>query len=34
MEKNERLLRAYKDYQRGVISLEEYNSIAHKSKSK
>ena len=28
MEKNEKLLRAYKDYQRGVISLEEYNSIA------
>ena len=33
MEKNERLLRAYKDYQRGVISLEEYNSIANTTKS-
>ena len=32
MEKNERLLRAYKDYQRGVISLEEYNSIANTTK--
>ena len=33
MEKNERLLRAYKDYQRGVISLEEYNSIANTTKN-
>lgn len=33
MEKNERLLRAYKDYQRGVISLEEYNSIVNTTKS-
>ena len=34
MEKNERLLKAYKDYQRGVISLEEYNSIANTTKNK
>ena len=33
MEKNERLLKAYKDYQRGVISLEEYNSIANTTKN-
>lgn len=33
MEKNERLLRAYKDHQRGVISLEEYNSIANTTKN-
>lgn len=33
MGKNERLLRVYKDYQRGVISLEEYNSIANTTKN-
>lgn len=32
MEKNEKLLEAYKDYQRGAISLEEYNSIANTTK--
>ena len=32
MEKNEKLLEAYRDYQRGAISLEEYNSIANTTK--
>lgn len=33
MEKNKKLLQAYKDYQRGAISLEEYNSIANATKN-
>ena len=32
MEKSKKLLKAYKDYQRGAISLEEYNSIANTTK--
>ena len=33
MEKNKKLLEAYRDYQRGAISLEEYNSIANTTKN-
>lgn len=33
MEKREKLLKAYRDYQRGAISLDEYNSIANTTKN-